>query len=232
MAILVMDTSTDVPAVGVLPESGLPVAAVPISGRRHGRDLLPSIRDLLSREGLKVTDLVLVAVGLGPGSYTGLRIGLTAARVLAYTTGADLVGFDSLQGWAAAAPADACRLHVVADAQRGDVYAADFLRSAPGEPLEAVSPSRIEALADWSGRLVEPGLVLGPGLASRPIRDAIPALLEAFELSDGHSRALALLKMAQQLWQSGHRDDLWTLEPSYLRRSAAEDLWETRGYKP
>jgi tRNA threonylcarbamoyladenosine biosynthesis protein TsaB len=232
MALLVIDTSTDQPAVGILPESGLPGAAPHLTGRRHGRDLLPSIRDLLSRQELEVNDLRVVAVGLGPGSYTGLRIGLTAARMLAYITGADLVGFDSLQGWAHEAPAEACRVHVVADAQRGDVYAADFHRTAPGEPIAAIAPSRIESLAAWSGRLVEPGLVLGPGLESPAIRNAVPPRLATFQLPADHSRAFALLRMARELWQAGRRDDLWTLEPNYLRRSAAEDLWEARGPKP
>lgn len=232
MAFLVIDTSTDQSAVGILPDAGPPAAAPPGAGRRHGRDLLPCIRDLLSRQGLTVTDLSVVAVGLGPGSYTGLRIGLTAARVLAYVTGADLLGFDSLQGWAHEAPADVCRVHVVADAQRGDVYAADFLRRGPGEPLEAVAPSRIESLAAWSGRLGEPGLIVGPGLESPTIRNAVPSALATLQFPASHSRAFALLGLARELWHSGRRDDLWTLEPNYLRRSAAEDLWEARGHKP
>ena len=118
------------PAVGLWTDTKRRAVAIPVPGRRHGCDLVPSIRDLLAREGAKIDDLRVLAVGLGPGSYTGLRIGLTAARVLAYVTGADLVGFDSLHGWAREAPADASRVHVVADAQRGDVYSA--ISSAPG----------------------------------------------------------------------------------------------------
>lgn len=101
---------------------------------RHGRDLIPRIGELLRVAGLNVNDLTVVAVGLGPGSFTGLRIGLTAARMLAYTAGADLLGLDSLEGWARTAPPEILRVHVAADAQRGDVYAADFLREAPAHP--------------------------------------------------------------------------------------------------
>jgi tRNA threonylcarbamoyladenosine biosynthesis protein TsaB len=237
MALLVIDTSTDQPAVGILPDAGPPAAGspaadLPLPGRRHGRDLVPCIRDLLGREGLKVDDLRVVAVGLGPGSYTGLRIGLTAARTLAYVTGADLVGFDSLEGWAREAPQVACRVHVVADAQRGDVYSADFARNRPGGPLEPIAESRIESLTAWSSRLDVPGVVLGPGVDSPAIRAAISPGLAILHPSPDHSRALALLELAQELWQAGRRDDLWTLEPNYLRRSAAEDLWEARGRKP
>ncbi len=232
MALLVIDTSTDQPAVGIWTDAGHPAAAAPRPGRRHGRDLVPCIRDLLAREGLTVGDLRAVAVGLGPGSYTGLRIGLTAARMLVYATRADLIGFDSLEGWARTAPGSACRVHVVADAQRGEVYLADFVRPAPDEPPRALAPSRIESLAAWSSRLEAPGLVLGPGLDSPAIRAAIPPALAIHHPPDGRSRVIALLDLARELWQAGRRDDLWTLEPRYLRRSAAEDLWEARGPRP
>jgi tRNA threonylcarbamoyladenosine biosynthesis protein TsaB len=232
MVLLVIDTSTDQPAVGLLPPSGPSLCAPPVSSRRHGRDLVPAIRDLLTRASVSVNDVRAVAVGLGPGSYTGLRIGLTAARMLAYVASSDLIGFDSLEGWARLAPVDACRVHVVGDAQRGDVYSADFVRSRPGEPLRTVTLSRIESLSTWRMRLEEPGLVLGPGLDSQQIRSAVPPGLATLLFSPDHPRAVALLDLARELWEAGHRDDLWTLEPRYLRRSAAEDLWEARGRKP
>ena len=126
------------------------------------------------------------------------------------------------------------RVHVVADAQRGDVYSADFTRGAPHEPLRRASASRIEPIAAWSARLEGPAVVVGPGLDSPAIRAAIPATLTLGPdpHSPGPSRALALLDLALQLWTAGHRDDLWTLEPSYLRRSAAEDQWDARAGGP
>lgn len=232
MAILVLDTSTDQSAVGILPAHGRPIAAPARVGRRHGRDLIPSIRDLMEQEGLTVRDLRVIGVGLGPGSYTGLRIGLTAARTLAYVNGADLIGFDSLEGWAWEAPETACRVYVVADAQRGDVYAADFLREEPGMRLQPLAASRIEPLGAWSSRLQQPAVVMGPGLDSPTIRAAIPPTLTAHQAPAEHPRAIALLSLVEELWKAGRRSDLWTLEPTYLRRSAAEDLWEARGRTP
>jgi tRNA threonylcarbamoyladenosine biosynthesis protein TsaB len=231
-SLLVIETSTDQPVVGIQsPAGGVHVSSFLAAGR-HGRDLVPRIGDLLREASLTVMDLGVVAVGLGPGSYTGLRIGLTAARVLAYTAGAVLIGFDSLEGWAQTAPPEASRVYVVADAQRGDVYSADFLRDSHFEPLKIVIASRIEPLQSWSQRLDRQGFVVGPGLDSPTIRGAVPAELQAADARPDRSRALALLEMVRQLGGGGRRDDLWALEPNYLRRSAAEETWDARGTRP
>ncbi len=108
--------------------------------RRHGRGLIPAIAALLALEGLAVADLDAVAVGLGPGSYTGLRIGLTAAKTLAYAAGKPLVPLDSLEAIARNAPDDARQVVVAVDAQRGDAYLAEFgLRDFPRSPLSTGS---------------------------------------------------------------------------------------------
>ncbi len=116
-------------------------------------------------------------------------------------------------------------MHVVADAQRGDVYAADFARQARGEPLLRMCESRIESLAGWSSRLGGTGLVLGPGLASSSILAAIPAGTAIADPECHRPRADQLIELARRLWQGGQRDDLHALEPRYLRRSAAEEKW-------
>jgi len=234
--LLAIDTSADQAALGVRTKRGLEHGAQPTGSRRHGRDLVPQIRDLLAAAGLRVSDLDVVAVGLGPGSYTGLRIGLAAARTLAYVTGAGLLGLDSLEGWARAAPAEARRIYVVADAQRGDVYAAELSRESTGGPLAVVSASHIEPLAQWAGRLSTEGIVLGPGLCSPRIMQAISRELTIYgaETEDFmKARAAGLLELAAEHWTAGRRDDFWTLEPNYLRRSAAEETWDARdGGKP
>jgi tRNA threonylcarbamoyladenosine biosynthesis protein TsaB len=225
--LLAIDTSTDRTTVGLWARGAIHVGS-PGPGGKHGRDLLPRIRDLLSRCGLAARDLDLVAVGLGPGSYTGLRIGLTAARVLGYAAGAELIGLDSLEGMARGAPGHALRVHVVADAQRGDVYAADFAREVPGEPLVCIAKSRVEPVDRWVARLADGGVVLGPGMDSARIHDALPAGIEIAGPDLRRPRAEALLELALELARQGRRDDLWKAEPNYLRRSAAEDQWDAR----
>src|SRR4051794_8320527 len=97
MNLLALDTSTPVAAVALARGDGDVLVAPSDPDPRHGRALLPMVRDLLARSGLALRDLDVLAVGLGPGSYTGLRIGLTAAKTLAYATGVPLIGLDSLE---------------------------------------------------------------------------------------------------------------------------------------
>ncbi len=82
MNILALDTSTERAAIALATEAGVFCMTASETARRHGRDLIPQIGSLLESAGLRAMDLDVVAVGLGPGSYTGLRVGVTAAKTL------------------------------------------------------------------------------------------------------------------------------------------------------
>lgn len=229
MNVLALDTSGDRAVMGLAMGSGLVWESVRERSRRHGRDLIPDVRDLLRQAGARPADLNLIGVGLGPGSYTGMRIGLTAARTLAYATGARVAGFDSFEPFALAAPAKALRIVVVGDAQRGDVYRADFRRLEPGGPLDRLGATRIESRADWLAGLEAGSWVAGPGLDSAPIREAIPEGVNVADQDANRPTGRILLDLTRRAFEADPDRDPWTLEPNYLRRSAAEDQWAARG---
>jgi tRNA threonylcarbamoyladenosine biosynthesis protein TsaB len=198
------------------------------AGRQHGRDLIPAIRAILGMAEVEASEIELVGVGLGPGSYTGLRVGLTAAKTIAYATGALVVGLDSLEVIAGNAPSEAVRVAVIADAQRGDLYISDWARDCPGDALRSTQPCRIESLQAWLLGL-EPGVVvLGPALQTPEIRAAIPARHLMDDPDSDFPDADRLIKLALDAQKVGSPDYLWTLEPRYLRRSSAEDKWEAK----
>jgi tRNA threonylcarbamoyladenosine biosynthesis protein TsaB len=223
MNVLVLDTSTGRAAIGLKVRSGEVYAKTTDGAQRHGRDLIPSIAELLATAGLEPREIEAIGVGLGPGSYTGLRVGVTAAKTLAYIARTGLVGLDSLEAVAWNAPGNALRVSVVADAQRLDVYAAEFVRSAAGEALFCTRVSQIEPLATWVGRL-EPGtLVLGPGVGCPRIREVIPAENLGEEEGSHCADGRRLIELFQREWAAGRRENAWLLEPRYLRGSAAEE---------
>ncbi len=223
MTILVMDTSTERTVIALTTDSGDLYVSATETVRRHGRDLIPRIASLLKEAGLAARDLQGVAVGLGPGSYTGLRVGVTAAKTLAYVSGARLIAFNSLHAVGRNASAEVPRVSVLADAQRGEVYVADLFRPAPGSPLVPSGETHVESLPAWLGRQ-DPGvLVLGPALAVPRIRAAIPDRLVTSDPAQNNPQGDRLAELARELWASGRHEDPWMLEPGYLRRSAAED---------
>src|SRR5262245_25636146 len=87
------------------------------------RDLAPSVADLLRGQGWKAADLDGVLVSLGPGSYTGLRVGIMSAKALAYATRCALIGVETFPAIARQAPPGCERLDVLGDAQQDKVYA-------------------------------------------------------------------------------------------------------------
>jgi tRNA threonylcarbamoyladenosine biosynthesis protein TsaB len=231
LIVLAIDTSTPRAALALgrfgLASRVAPLEADSSPSRRHGQGLIPAIEGLLLLEGLKVADLGAIAVGLGPGSYTGLRIGLTAAKTLAYAASKPLLALDSLEAIARNAPDDALRVVVAVDAQRGDAYVARFARSSPGSPLLRLGPTTIEPVGPWSEAL-EPGtVVLGPSLAR--LLATWPETVHLGTLDQGHPDPSKLIPLAFEALEAARVLDPFFVEPIYMRRSAAEDQWERLG---
>lgn len=188
--------------------------------QRTAQSLLPAIRSLLVQVGWRPQHVNLVAVSIGPGSFTGLRLGVTAAKLFAYATGADVLGIDTLETIAAGAPERVDRLAVAADAQRGEVIAAQLRRQADGY-LRPTGPPQLMPVSAWLASL-PPGIwVAGPVLDRLAVR--LPEHVRLIDAQYWHPRAAAVARLAARDYQAGRRDDLWRLAPRYGRPSAAEE---------
>ena len=148
----------------------------PETARRHGRDLIPQVGSLLKIAGLR-------AAGSrrsrrrasGPDRTRVCASASRAAKALAYASGARLIAFDSLEAIGRNAPAEAQRVSVIADAQRGEIYVADLYRPAPDAALVACGETHIEPIAEWLARLKSGVFVLGPACESPRIVAALPS---------------------------------------------------------
>jgi tRNA threonylcarbamoyladenosine biosynthesis protein TsaB len=222
--VLAFDTSTQQAVLAIGRVDGSTFSAFPDPGHRHGRSLVPAVSDLLRQAGLSLNGLDAIAVGLGPGSYTGLRIGLTAAKTWAYARGLHLVGLDSLEVVAQNAPAEINHVAAIADAQRGDVFVAEFVRGDQPGALIRAAPTRVERAEVWLPSLQPGTLVIGPGATQPNLR--VPPGVVVADFQAGQPVPQHLLALAQESVRRGQFADPWLLEPTYLRRSSAEDLWE------
>ncbi|MBI1917014.1 MAG: tRNA (adenosine(37)-N6)-threonylcarbamoyltransferase complex dimerization subunit type 1 TsaB [Planctomycetes bacterium] len=194
--------------------------------RRQARDLAPAVSELLRSQGWKARDLQGVIVSLGPGSYTGLRVGIISAKALCYAIGCPLVGVETFAAIAAQAPAQAARLDVLTDAQQDKVYVQPFARSADGA-WRSTAPLSIRTVDDWlAGRDAE-AWVSGPGIDAHTQR--LPAAVSLVPLELRIPQPESLLRLGLERYVAGERDDVWTLEPIYLRPSSAEEQWQRLG---
>jgi tRNA threonylcarbamoyladenosine biosynthesis protein TsaB len=189
--------------------------------RSHSERLLPSIENLLSTAGLKAADLAAIAVSIGPGSFTGLRIGLAAAKGLAFSLKLPLYGIPTLEVLAANAVPGGSPVCPFLDARRGEVFSALF-RFVDGEAVK-VSGERITGPGELLSSLPEDSLLVG-----EPPPHLLSALEERgrpFPLAPSHlayPRAAVVALEGGRLLAGRRPSDGEDLVPLYLRPSDAE----------
>ena len=225
MRILALETSSSVSAVALADGERVIAEDDTPSETKHGETLLPRIRALLDEAGWSLQQLELIATGVGPGSFTGLRVGLATAKGLALATGVPIRGVSSLRvlarGAAAAGNAQpGQRLLTWLDAYRGEVFGAVYTLVDGGDLEELLAPFHAEPeLA--SARVTDAAagaLVCGDGL----IR--YPALCEPWHRPPDcdYPRGRHVAAEALARFRAGGPSDLASLEPAYLRDSDAK----------
>ncbi len=224
MPILAVDTATLVSSVAIATPAAL-VAELTVQTRKtHSERLMPHIASLLTMAEVSQTSLKAIAVSNGPGSFTGLRIGLATAKALAYALKIPLIGVPTLAAMAFACPAPGVLLAPMLDAQKGNVYLG--LYEWRGGEMVEVEPPRVVAFSEANAELAakeRPVLLLGE--AAVMYKDEIEQPAPPHIVMP---RAGSVAVLAQQLYAQGVRHDVATLEPLYIRRSEAEELWERR----
>ncbi len=187
MLILAFDTATPAVTVGLHDGQSLLAEDCTVDARRHGELLAPSIGMVLAKAGASPSDLTLIAVGTGPGPYTGLRVGLMTAQAMAFALGIAAHGVCSLDVIAAqAARSGPGREFIVAtDARRGEVYWASY--AADGSRVDGPQVS-LPALVPAGHPVAGQGPRLHPELAggAEPMEPCYPSAAQLAQLAAQH----------------------------------------------
>lgn len=232
MIILSVDSSTPVAGVAIVDEEKIWAESFLNIGNTHSQQLLPLIKQTLDGAGLSLKDLGGIAVNIGPGSFTGLRIGMATAKSLAQVKGLKLIGIPTLDSLAfnlnGFSQGIICP---ILNAKKQEVYTALYqMKNAQLVRISdyyAISPEKLAVNLRERGL---PVTFLGDGVFE--YKDMLTDFLgnQATWASQNNilPRASSLAILGLEEFKKGREDSLFTLEPLYLRKSEAEIKWEAR----
>lgn len=222
---LAMETTVDDGGVAAYEGTQLVVEQPLERGVRSAQSLAPAIKHLLQTVQWEPQSIDLVAVDIGPGSFTGTRIGVTTAKAFAYAVRAECLAVRSLEVVAAQAPEIPATLSVAINAQRQQVFAANFVQGLKDQPL---TDEEIYILDNdtWIQSLTPE--TTASGLALEKLATRLPPNINTTPQASWTPRAATVAQLAAKQYNAGRRDDMWKLKPLYLRKSAAEEVWLER----
>lgn len=221
MRILALESSSLSGSVALFEDGQCVAVEKLLTGQRTAKYLAPSIRQALDRVSWPARQLDLLAVTEGPGSFTGLRAGVTTAKILAYAANAAIIGINTLEAIAAQAGQRSDRLSVILNAHRHELFVGEYMTSPDAWP-QSLAKTRIVPIADWLSSSDQPILVSGPAVAQL---GPLPDIFTPVDPSLWEPQAETVGRLAHHYFQQGRRDNPWTLTPEYYRLSAAEERW-------
>lgn len=225
MLLLAIDTSTTAITVGLHDGTSVVAESTTLDARAHAEHLAPNIRAALTSAGAEPGDVTDVVVGIGPGPFTGLRVGIVTGRTFAFALGLPVRGLTSLdaiahEAWLGGRRGD---LLVATDARRKEVYAATYVLG--DDRADCVSEPVVSRAADLTAEVrALPTAGRGPSLYA----DALPEAVSPLDVSGGALADLAVRRLREssdapsgelQWVDPGRGFD--GLEPLYLRRPDA-----------
>jgi tRNA threonylcarbamoyladenosine biosynthesis protein TsaB len=221
MRVLAVDTATEICAVALWEDGRIAVQICLGRGANHARVLMQAIHEVFERSGASPGDLDAFVVSRGPGSFTGLRIGVATAKGLATAAGKPIVGVSTLDVLAHQAPDVTPLICPMIDARRGEVYWSVYRRTNTG--LVMLSPEAVGAPEQVRIEGRQPCLFIGSGArqyASVLQQRSTGIVLAEAAQHDPDPGTLA--RLGGMLLMQGHTEDVHRFTPVYLRKSDAE----------
>jgi tRNA threonylcarbamoyladenosine biosynthesis protein TsaB len=220
MRIMAVDTATTSCSVAVIHGNDVLSERNWTTDQSHSRHLMGMVAGVLADHGLSLKDLDAFAVSRGPGSFTGLRIGIGTVKALAYAADKPLVGISSLEALAAQSDDDGIVCSLL-DARKGEVYSCLYRKL--HRRLLPLGPERVSPVERAVAEVAGPCLFIGNGIQLH--RRTLMELVESprfAEPSCNTVRASTVARLAADRFVQGIEDDLFQFAPNYVRRSDAE----------
>lgn len=218
--LVAIDTSTDIASLALVRDSLVLAELTWRSGQNHTIQLLPNLEHLLKLVGADARSIEGVIVAKGPGSFNGLRVGISAAKGLAFSLGVPIAGIGSLEAEAYQYTESGLPVCPVFNAGRGEVATALFQKRVEGwQQLKVVHIATVEQLcAETAEKTLFCGEyvpAIAPELTSRLGQKAV-----IVSATTDLRRAAYLAELGMKKLASGNSDNVATLQPIYLRRPA------------
>jgi tRNA threonylcarbamoyladenosine biosynthesis protein TsaB len=232
MLVLSIECSTPQASVTIGSEQGIIGSCTISRGAANGEFLLPAAEFLMHQSGLTYRQLSAVAVGLGPGLFTGMRVGVATAKTLAQALSVPIVGVPSLDLLAFDVRYTPKLICPVLDARRNEVFFA-FYRQVPGgvtriSDYQVGPPERLAAEFDAQGSEI---LAVGNGALLYEAKLEEAERVEIGTMTQAFPSSAALIDLALPRLIREDFDRLFDIEPMYMRRTQAEINWEARSLK-
>lgn len=231
MIILSVDSATPVAGVAIIDENKILAENFLNTGNTHSQQLLPLIKETLNRTKITLNDIDGIAVSIGPGSFTGLRIGLATAKGLAQVKGIKIVAIPTLDALAQNLAGTSAYICPILNARKSEVYTALYETTSSGlnriSKYEALKPLALcgklkgldKAITFLGDGVLEYQELIASGLGEQaqwaPLQNLLP-------------RASSLAVLGLKELKQGNFEDVFSLKPFYLRKSEAEIKWEAK----
>jgi tRNA threonylcarbamoyladenosine biosynthesis protein TsaB len=229
MYILALETTGPHASVAIINEEGKVVENSSDAVLNHLQHLMPMTQELLEKAGLQLGDMTAIAASQGPGSFTGIRIGVSSARALAQVMDMPTIAVPTLKSFAYNAPEFDGLICPVFDARRSQVFAGAY-RWVDGKIEEVVkgAPYSIDEFVEKTAATGLPRMIFGDGIK------AYGDYFSPEEIAPEENRlqvASSVAKLAKDMYEAGEAVHYELLKPDYMRKAEAERKLEEKGGK-
>ena len=233
MKILGIDTSSMAASVAVIEDNKLICEYTINTKKTHSQKLMPMIENMLGLSDLNVREIDAIAVCEGPGSFTGLRIGMATAKAIAHVNDIPVIGVNSLEALAANMNLCDKKICSILDAQRNQVYTGRYqYEGTKLVEIKEIGIQQIDELLEELAQIGEQWILVGEAVYKYEDKIREISNIEIPAASNNVTKAGSLCSVAKVKFDEG-KDifDCYTVNPLYIRKSQAEEQYEEKQRK-